>query len=139
MKPKPHAQQLGRAKKKPAEEPAKNQTPLLFLGPDEAAAQALDRAIEYAKGYGRMTAIADTMTLATGSCVSRQMVGRWLNPDPLKRVQTNLGTGLMLLHVVHTLSESLEPTGIDWRPRESVHLDVDLFRPEPKPKNKAKK
>lgn len=118
MKPKP---------KKPPEHP------LLFLNPDEAAHQALAKAIEWAQGYGRMTAIADTLTLATSSCVSRQMVGRWLNPDPAKRVQTNLGTGLMLLHVVDTLANIPEPEA-PWRPRESAQIYVALFKSKPAPK-----
>jgi hypothetical protein len=108
---------------------AKPKPSYVALSADDAATQALTPAIEWAKGYGRMSAIAQALTEATGSNVSRQMVGRWLNDDPKKRMQTNLGMGLILLNVVAHLAAETDNQRVA---AESNCVLVQLRKPAPK-------
>lgn len=112
---------------------------ILALSAEDAADQALNTAVEWARGYGRIKAIAEALSTATGQPVTRQLVGRWLNPDRAKRVQTNLGMGLMLLHVVGMLRATTEgELGEPQAARESAFVSVDLFAPEPKKRTTKK-
>lgn len=93
-------------RKKP--EPAARFVPLppAILSTTSAANQALASAIEYAKPYGHVKAIAAALSELTGQSVTRQMVGRWLNSDPEKRIPIgNFGMGLALLFVVARLQD----------------------------------
>lgn len=65
------------------------------LTPDEAAQQALADASVLALNNNQ-SALAEMMT-ALGCPVTRQMIQRWLHPDPEQRMQPRLGHGLMLL------------------------------------------
>jgi hypothetical protein len=65
----------------------------------------LATALEWAQGQGNKTALANLMTEHAGKRVTRQMVGRWLHPDPVQRLEPNLGHGLLLAHCVGILQQ----------------------------------
>lgn len=44
--------------------------------------------------------IADKLSKMTGQPVTRQMVDRWLHPDPKKRTQALHGTGILLVKLL---------------------------------------
>lgn len=112
-----------KTKTKPAAKAASNEP--IALSAVEAANQALQPALTYAAPGGKHSAIAASMALLTGQKVTRQMVGRWLSPDPEKREQPRLGYGIMLLWAV-TLCEVLERGG---KPESASSITIDLRRP----------
>lgn len=63
-------------------------------------------AIEWAAGRGNKSALAEAMTSHTDKPVTRQMVGRWLDPDAKKRLEPNLGHGLLLAHCLAQLQQA---------------------------------
>lgn len=69
----------------------------------------LASAMEWAHGRGNKTTLANLMTEHAGKRVTRQMVGRWLDPDPVKRLEPNLGHGLLLAHCVEILKKQPQP------------------------------
>jgi hypothetical protein len=60
-------------------------------------------ALTWAMAQGNKSALATMMTKHAGKRVTRQMVGRWLHPDPSRRLEPNLGHGLLLAHCVGVL------------------------------------
>jgi hypothetical protein len=49
------------------------------------------------------SAIADRLSKITGKPVTRQMVEKWLHPDPEKRTQALHGTGILLVKLLREL------------------------------------
>lgn len=97
----------------------------------EAANQALTPAIEYAAPGGKHSAIAIAMTMLTGQPVNRQMVGRWLNPDPAKREQPRFGYAIMLLWAVELCrrAEASGATPETVGAHGTIEVSVELSRP----------
>lgn len=104
-------------------------TSLARMSAAEASEQALNHAVEFARERGRIQAIADLMTERTGDSVTRQMVSRWLNPDPDKRQQPSLGNGLLLLWCVDVLEH-------DNGHRTTVDIALKLAAAKPKPRRR---
>lgn len=72
---------------------------------EQASAQALEMVIEWAKERGNKPALATLMTEVTSDEIQRQMIGRWLHPDPKEREQPRLGMGLVLLLCAQSLMD----------------------------------
>lgn len=89
--------------------PAKPKKQPATLSATQASDHALADAVEYAKGYGNVTAIAEKMSQITGENVTRQMVGRWLNEDPEKRQQPSFGNAILILIAVDILRGNTDP------------------------------
>lgn len=85
------------------------------LAPKKISAQLLGPLIQWAsKGsradcYGRKVRIADRMTNACGQKVTRQMVSKWLHPNPKKRTQPVMGFGALLLAIGNQVMKSTSP------------------------------
>lgn len=60
------------------------------------ANEFLQPVIDGTTGYGQKKRLADALSEATGTPVSRTTVERWLHPDPAKRQQPLLGGGLLV-------------------------------------------
>jgi len=80
---------------KPAE-PTKEQGPLK-ISPKLIANSLLQQVIESAGERSLKTKLAALMSGITGAPVTRQMVERWLHPNPEKRDHPSLGNGILLL------------------------------------------
>lgn len=104
-----------------------------FLSADDAANQALEYAIRWAAGagdrtaaYGRKTTIAAELAALSTAKVTRNHIHRWLNPDPAKRVQTNLGMGMLLLHVVYVMAGEVKGD----HPHPTIAVQLSLQKPK---------
>lgn len=97
----------------------------------QVAERALATAIEFARERGRIQAIADLLSEKTGESITRQMVSRWLHPEPEKRQQPSLGYGLLLLWAVKHLEGDMQSM-----PANNVCVMVDMTPPEPKRRRK---
>lgn len=87
-----------RPRKKPPEEPAT--APLNWsIDTENILTDALAAAKEFAAPYGRTKLIAQAMSTASGTNVTRQMVGRWLTGES----HPSFGTAVLLLAVVASL------------------------------------
>lgn len=54
---------------------------------------------------GAIGRIADRMAAKSGNAVNRHMVGRWLSPEPEKRIQPSHGYALLMADVVAELQD----------------------------------
>lgn len=54
---------------------------------------------------GAIGRIAERMAKKSGNAVNRHMVGRWLAPDPEKRIQPTHGYALLMAEVVAELQD----------------------------------
>ncbi len=108
----------------------KKEPPAERLTTADASNQALAAAIEYAKPYGHVKAIAAALTELTGQSVTRQMVGRWLNADPENRTPIgNFGMGLALMYVVAKLQNP---------DLKTVEFEIEVPAPKKTRKTKTK-
>ncbi len=72
--------------------------------PQKAVQRELGRYIPLLEKYGiTKQEIADKLSLATKQKITRQMIGRWLNPEPEKRTQALHGTGILLVKLLKEL------------------------------------
>lgn len=115
-----------------------------LLLPERVAAAALGAAVEWAKTPGRKTRIAHRLSEITGRSVSRQMVEKWLHPEPEKRREPLLGIGLSLMVVASDLAatDDNRPGLINPAAKPGaalVTVEFSITQPSPtKPKSKPK-